>query len=373
MEDNRQEVANQVLDLAIRIQQIPAPTFYESQRSAFLQTAFIQQGLLDVTRDGIDNVFGRLAGAGTQPPVVVSAHLDTVFPEGTDLRLTQTEAKISGPGIGDNSLGVAGLVGVLNLLRQSGPLKGDVWFIANTREEGLGNLKGMRTVVERFGSETSAYIVLEGIGLGRVTHRGLGVTRYRVTMNTQGGHSWANFGRPSAVHELARFASRLEDLSLPTEPRTTYNIGVFTGGTSVNVIASEAHLELDLRSEDVNALTNLCTQVKDLAESFSQSGNDSVNVILDIIGQRPAGEIPADHPLVQGAVHSLRELGLTPQLGIGSTDANVPLSLGFPAICLGLTTGMDAHSSSESIHTEPIRLGLQHVVDVIRSAFTNAA
>lgn len=364
---NLQEIAIQVLELTMHIQQIPAPTFSEAQRSALVQSKFILHGLQDVTRDALDNVYGRLPGSGSQAPIVISAHLDTVFPEGTNLQIIQSEGKISGPSIGDNSLGVAGLIGVLQMLQQSSPLPGDVWFVANTCEEGLGNLRGIRAVVDRFGGQACAYIVLEGMGLGRITHRGLGVERYRVTMNTPGGHSWANYGRPSAVHELARFVSQLESLTLPAEPRTTYNIGVFTGGTSVNVIAPEAHLEIDLRSEDVNALSALCSQVKDLAGSFEHPGSDYVKVTVDVIGQRPAGEIPAKHPLVQAAAQSLRSLGFEPQLGIGSTDANVPLSRGFPAVCLGLTTGSDAHALTECIHTAPIGSGLQQVVDVIRS------
>ena len=367
MAGSLQEIVNLVLDLTVCVQQIPAPTFHEAQRSAFLNEKFLLHGLQEVSTDILGNVFGRLPGAGDQAPVVVSAHLDTVFPEGTDLHLIHKEGQISGPGIGDNSLGVAALFGVLSLLRESPILPGDVWFVANTCEEGLGNLRGMQAVIDRFGNQAAAYIVLEGMGLGRITHRGLGVQRYRVTMCTQGGHSWANFGRPSAVQELARFVSHLENLHLPTEPRTTYNVGVFEGGTCVNVIPSEAHLELDLRSEDVNALTDVCTQVENLAGSLNRNGCDYVSVKLEIIGQRPAGEIPADHPLVQSAVRSLRALGFSAQLSIGSTDANLPLSRGLPAICLGLTTGADSHTLGECIQTQPVGLGLQQVVDVIRS------
>jgi tripeptide aminopeptidase len=369
MPDSLQEIINMVLDHTVRIQQIPAPTFAEAQRSDYMKENFSLYGLQEVTSDALGNVFGRLPGTGEKAPVVVSAHLDTVFPEGTDLHLIHSEGQICGPGIGDNSLGAAALFGVLEMLQESPKLPGDVWLVANTCEEGLGDLKGMKAVVDRFGHQAAAYIVLEGMGLGRITHRGLGVQRYRVTMCTQGGHSWAHFGRPSAVLELARFVGLLHDLHLPTEPRTTYNVGVFKGGTSVNVIPSEAHLELDLRSEDVDALKELCTQVEKLAGSFIRIGSDYVSVNLEIIGLRPAGEIPDDHPLVQSAVDSLYRLGFSPQLGIGSTDANVPLSRGIPSVCLGVTTGTDSHTLSECIQTEPVALGLQQVVDVVRSAF----
>ncbi len=173
--------------------------------------------------------------------------------------------------------------------------RGDIWFVANVCEEGLGDLRGMKAVVDRFGGDVHAYLVLEGLALGHVYHRAVGVKRYRVTARTSGGHSWSDYGQPSAVHELAKLVVELASLSLPTHPRTTMNVGRISGGTSVNVIASEATLDLDLRSEGQEALTALVSAVERLIQKANRAG---VTVEAQVIGQRPAGEIAASHPLV---------------------------------------------------------------------------
>jgi tripeptide aminopeptidase len=285
---------NQVLDLALAIQQIPAPTFQEEERAAFVREWFLAEELSDVTIDEAGNVYARLPGSGTARPLVVSAHLDTVFPITTSLQATRESERIAGPGIGDNSLGVAGLFGLAWALKQETvlPLPGDVWLAANVGEEGLGDLRGMKAVVARFGDQPAAYIVLEGMSLGRVYHRGLGVQRYRITARTRGGHSWVDYGQPSAIHELSTLVTQLTALPLPEQPRTTLNVGIIQGGTSVNTIAAEAHLELDLRSEEVEALAALIGQVEGLVATSNRA---EVEIDAQIIGQRPAGEINPDH------------------------------------------------------------------------------
>ncbi len=222
--------------------------------------------------DEVGNVYARLPGSGSSRPLVVSAHLDTVFPLSTDLHVTRRSSNpgaaptnveglalstVEGPGIGDNSLGVAGLFGLLWELNSSSAqiagstLPGDIWLVANVGEEGLGNLCGMRAVVDRFGDRPLAYLIVEGMALGQIYHRGLGVQRYRITVDTPGGHSWVDYGRPSAIHVLGEIIYRLSNLSLPRVPRTTLNIGTISGGTSINTIAAHAQLELDLRSVSV--------------------------------------------------------------------------------------------------------------------------
>jgi len=361
-----------MLELAEAIQQIPAPTFGESQRSAFILQQFQSEGLSDVSADELGNVYGRLPGARTAPPLVVTAHLDTVFPPGTRLEIRRENGKIFGPGIGDNSLGLAGLFGLLWALRQTSSLGSDLgidhskiadlWFVANVCEEGLGDLRGMRAVVERFGRRVTAYLVLEGMSLGQVYHRALEVVRYRITMRTAGGHSWVDFGRPSAVHELATLVSRLTMIPLPSHPRTTLNVGMMSGGTSVNTIAAEATLELDLRSEGTRALKDLVEQVSELAAAAEKP---NVKVELTLIGKRPGGGLSLQHPLVQLARRCLERQGIQPNLTIGSTDANVPLSQDLPAICVGLTTGGGAHTQQEFIHTEPCKKGLAQLVCLV--------
>lgn len=361
------ELTDQVLDLAVSIQQIPAPTFSESRRAEYVYQRFHAEGLSGVTMDSAGNVYGCLPGAGSTLPLVVTAHLDTVFPTDTDLTFSRSPEKIAGPGIGDNSLGVAGLFGLLWVLRRRGDsLPGDVWLVANTGEEGLGDLCGMRAVVDRFGDRVSGYIVLEGLALGHIYNRGLGVRRYRISIQAPGGHSWVDYGRPSAVHELAALITRITALPVPDQPRTTLNVGVISGGTSINSIAAQAHLELDMRSEDMSVLDHLIAEVECLAEQANQA---SIKVSMEAIGFRPPGEIPNDDRLVRLAWRCLKAQGIQPHLHIGSTDANVPLSRGIPAVCIGLTTGFGAHTIDEFIRTEPFPQGLAQLVMLVEGVF----
>jgi len=238
-------------------------------------------------------------------------------------------------------------------------LGGDVWFVANVCEEGLGDLRGMKTIVERFGADVLAYLVLEGLALGHVYHRAVGVKRYRVTARTSGGHSWSDYGKPSAVHEISKLVVKLTSLPLPNQPRTTMNVGRISGGTSVNVIASEATFDLDLRSEGKESLVELVSATEKLIHSANRPG---VSVEAQIIGQRPAGQMSAHHPLVRLAEECLQEQGLEPSLISGSTDANVPLSRGYPAIVLGITTGGGAHTTREYNNTAPVEKGMEQLV-----------
>lgn len=383
-------LVERVVDLAIQIQQIPAPTFSEGRRAALIQRRFEEQGLSQVETDLAGNVYACIPGSGLAPPLVISAHCDTVFPQSTRLEVSREPDKVRGPGIGDNSLGVAGLFGLLWGLRSNGTervpdrtasglranpgssqsgslqLPGDLWLVCNVGEEGLGDLCGMRAVVDRFADMPLAYIVLEGMALGQVYHRGLGVRRYRITARTQGGHSWVDFGRPSAIHALSALVTRLTALDLSENPRTTLNVGVISGGTSINTIAAQAHLELDLRSEEPQTLEQLAGKVEALVSAFD---GDEVDFECQQIGHRPTGEISSRHALVRLAQRSLKSLGIQPILNIGSTDANIPLSRGLPAICLGLTTGGGAHTVQEYINIPPLNQGLQQLISVVRAAF----
>ena len=355
-----------LLDLAVEIQQIPAPTFSEGVRGEFVRGLFAKEKLKDISVDSIGNVFARLPGTVKKAAaLVVSAHLDTVFPNSISLQVRKEAGKIFAPGIGDNSLGVAALFGIIWSLRERNiELKHDIWFVANVGEEGLGDLRGMRAVVERFGEDPIGYLVLEGLALGHVYHRAIGVRRYRIMAKTAGGHSWADYGQPSAVHELATLVTQLTAIRLPRTPRTTMNVGTFGGGTGINVLASEAKCELDLRSEDPAALAKLTHQVEEIIKNADR---DDVKIMAEIIGERPAGEIPADHPLVELAMECTREQGLDATLTSGSTDANIPLSLGIPAVVMGITTGGGAHTINEYIDVEPVAKGMEAVIRFVES------
>lgn len=359
---------DEIVALASAIQQIAAPTFAEGSRAAWVLQQFAEMGLCDVVQDELANVYARLPArnsAGT-PALLISAHTDTVFPANTDLTLQPDAARhrLAGPGIGDNSAGVAALLMLAQLFRRSGsPV--DIWFVANSGEEGLGDLRGMRAVIARLGEQVGASIVLEGMGLGRVVHQALGSRRYRIGVTAPGGHSWSAFGAPSAVHLLVQLAERLTRLEVPTTPRTTFNIGRIGGGTSINTIAEGAWLELDLRSEQGGALEHTIEQVTTAVRRFQTPTlrERGVLVSMEVIGDRPTGEIPVNHPLVRAAERSLLAAGVAVEPGerMSSTDANIPLSRGIPSVCVGITRGANAHRLDEWISTLELGRGMQHV------------
>lgn len=362
------EFVQSVIEQACIIQAIPAPTFQESQRASYFIDHFRELGLSDIQLDAVGNVLARLAGRGQARPVVVSAHMDTVFPMETPLTLHIAGDRIAGPGIGDNALGLAAAAGIPRLLKeQNAALPGDIWLAMNVGEEGLGDLRGIQAIADRFKDKPLAYLVIEGMGLGTVLHRGLGVERYKISVQTAGGHSWVDYGMPSAIHELARLVVQLANLPLPQAPVTTLNVGIIHGGTSVNTIASQACLELDLRSESSAALADLVKQVFQIAERIRRPG---VQVYLDRIGKRQAGAIPEQHPLVRLAQEVLDELGIEARLDIASTDANLLLSRGFPAVCLGVTCGSSAHTLDEYIQTPPVSLGLAQLYLMLTRAWS---
>lgn len=355
-----------IVATAVAIQQIPAPTFAEAERAAFIEQQFQALGLVDVTHDALWNVYGRYpTQMPTQPPVIISAHSDTVFPIETDLTIQRSGKTVYGPGLGDNSTGVAGLLHLAQtyLVHQL-PLAADIWFVANVGEEGLGDLRGMRAVVERFG-QAAVYIVVEGGLFGQISHQAIGVRRYRIEVTAEGGHSWGNFGQKSAIHELAHLITAIDRLNMPEFPKTTFNVGIIEGGTSINTIAASASMLLDLRSEHPMVLGELVTAVSqivdDAAERLSGSGNSAIT--MTEIGNRPAGSIPRSHPLVQWAEDALRFVGCRQITYIaGSTDANIPLSQGLTAVCVGLTQSGNAHRLDEFIDTTYLVHGMQQML-----------
>jgi tripeptide aminopeptidase len=359
-------ISQRVIDLAVQIQQIPSPTFNEIKRAEFVHDLFASEGLNEVSIDEVGNVYGLLkvtVQTSNAKPLIISAHTDTVFPLEMDLKVKREADKVYGIGIGDNSLGVAGLVGLVWMIREKKiTLGGDIWFVANVCEEGLGDLRGMKAVVDRFGGGVLGYLVLEGMSLGHVYHRAVGVKRYRVKAITKGGHSWSDYGQFSAIHELSKLIVQLTSLELPKEPRTTMNVGKISGGTSINVIAPEAWLELDLRSEEQESLAKLVADAEKLIREANKPG---LSIEAEVIGERPAGEMSPDHPLIQLAEECLRGQGLDAILTMGSTDANIPLSKNFPALVLGISTGSGAHTKDEYINTAPVAQGMEQLLSFV--------
>ncbi len=347
------------LATAIEIQQVPAPTFAERPRSVLVSQRMQALGLDDVEIDELGNVYGRRPGITERPALLISAHLDTVFPADTDLSIRYEGERVYGPGIGDNSVGVAGLLRLAEIYQRCDlPTQGDIWFVANVGEEGLGDLRGMRAVVERLRTRIGGVIVIEGCDFGSLHHQAIGVRRFRIEANGPGGHSWGNFGTPSAIHILVRLAARLTELQVPVSPRTTFNIGMISGGTSVNTIAHHASMLLDLRSVSSAVLSDLVSEVYRLVEEATLD-QPEVHVQISKVGDRPSGAIPREHPLVQAAVAAYQMVGAQISFQQSSTDANIPLSLGIPAICVGLTDGGNAHRTDEYILPMNLGRGMQ--------------
>jgi tripeptide aminopeptidase len=369
-----QEHVAGTVDLAVEIQQIPAPTFAEAERAVFVQARFEALGLHDVSRDELDNVYGRFPGQNPDQnrPVIVSAHTDTVFPANTDLTLRRDGRLLYGPGIGDNSLGVAGLLTLAQTLtRFDLQSQADIWLVANVGEEGLGDLRGMKAVCERFGVE-ARYLVVEGGLFGQISHQAIGVRRFRIEVKTEGGHSWGSFGKPSAIHQLGHLIAAIDRLAVPAEPKTTFNVGVIEGGRSINTIASAASMLLDLRSEAPDALARLVERVLALVEgqrAVANNGRSPVTIDMEQIGNRPAGQISRQAPLVGWAEAALRQVGWDKPLFItSSTDANVPLSLGAEAVCIGLTESGNAHRLDEYMDPTWLPQGLSQLLLVVLAA-----
>lgn len=357
----------------VAIQQVAAPTFAEARRSEYMAAQFRAAGVAEVERDVLHNVFARLPGRDpNRPPLVVSAHLDTVFPAATDLSTRRDGALLYGPGIGDNSAGLAGLLVLARTLTgRALPHAADIYLVANVGEEGLGDLRGMRAVVERFGGR-AVYVVVEGGLFGQLTHQAIGVRRYRIEVTAPGGHSWGGFGAASAIHVLGRLIAAIDALDVPAAPKTTYNVGIIEGGTSINTIANTARLWLDLRSEAPAELERLVERVQGLLRDANQAheaAEDGVRVVAEQVGNRPAGAVGRDAPIVAHADAALRAVGCPDvRYIVSSTDANIPLSRGYEAVCLGLTQSGNSHRPDEYLDVTHLPDGLGQLLLVALAA-----
>jgi tripeptide aminopeptidase len=352
-------VTPDVLELTALISAVPSPTGEETAKSLLVQRLLATAGLA-AERDAIGDVVGVIPGqSGSQPGtprLLIAAHIDTVFPIATPLEVKRSADRLSGPGVGDNSVAVAAAIKLADLLRIAGEVPAvDVLLTGNVGEEGLGNLRGIREVLASR-SDIGAVVALEGHNLGRVTHVAVGSRRFRITVKGPGGHSWGDFGRPNAIHGLSRLIAELDAIPLPRSPKTTLNVGMISGGVSVNTIAPEASCLLDLRSIDESALRRLSDRVTRLVERSNRG--DAVVYTAESIGERPAGVVSADSPIVQIAAGTLSVLGLEPSFDASSTDANVAIAAGIPAVCIGLTTGGNVHRTDEFIDLEPVSRGV---------------
>jgi tripeptide aminopeptidase len=330
-----------VIQEQVELTEIPAPGFHESARAAVVKHKFEQAGLKEVRLDRAGNVIGERPGAARRPNLVLAAHLDTVFPEGTDVRVRRDGAVLKAPGIGDDGRGLAVLLGVVRALDE-GQVRtpGTITFVADVGEEGLSDLRGMKQLFgETLKGQVDAFVSIDGTDHG-TTNVAVGSHRYRVTYRGPGGHSFGAFGLVNPIHALGRAVAAISDFTVPETPRVTFNVGRIGGGTSVNSIAYEAWFEMDMRSSDARELQSLDARFQKAVDDAAAAENarwpsGRITVAKDLVGDRPAGRTPESAPIVRTAMAVNAALGLPMQLGEGSTDANVPISLGIPAITVG--------------------------------------
>lgn len=349
------------LEQQASICEVPAPPFREARRSEEYRRRFQALGLQRVRVDAVGNVYGERPGTGGEgaPTIVLAGHLDTVFPESTDVRVRREGTRLVGRGISDNCRGLAVVLAVARAFQRADPRHdARIVFVGNVGEEGPGNLRGVRYLFEReMPGEVDYFIAVDGAGLG-ITSRAVGSNRYRVMYKGPGGHSYGAFGIPNPVHALGRAIATIAEIQVPASPKTTFNVGVISGGTSVNSIAFEAAADIDMRSESLESLRRLDAQVRRalqgaLAEENARwpgerAARARIRLEIDTIGIRPTGSQSDTARIVRVAVEAGKALGFNPPTGASSTDANLPISLGIPAISIdGGGRGQGAHSLNE--------------------------
>jgi tripeptide aminopeptidase len=355
----------------IRLTEIPAPSFQEEKRAQAVKEILSAEGL-SVFTDKIGNVIGELRGAQDKEVVLLTAHLDTVFPESTEINVTREGDRLVAPGISDNGTGLAGMLAVARALHVA-KIKPQrtILFVANVGEEGEGNLRGMRALIDSYRNKVRAAIVLDGSGIDHVTTKALASRRVEVVISGPGGHSWSDFGMPNPINALVRGSVRFINTKVPLAPRTTFNLGQIEGGTSVNSIPYEATLKVDLRSESEDEITRMeaalrecvAAGVRDEMDNSRERTRGKLEWKLNLIGSRPGGELAPDAELLTALRAADDFIGNKSRNERSSTDANIPLSMGIEAIAIGAGgNGGGAHSLEEWYEPAERELGLKRVL-----------
>jgi tripeptide aminopeptidase len=355
----------------IRLTEIPAPSFEEGKRAQAVKEILSADGL-SVFTDKVGNVIGELRGAEDKEVVLLAAHLDTVFPAGTEIKVRREGDRLLAPGISDNGTGLAGLLAVARAI-QTAKIKPQrtILFAANVGEEGEGNLRGIRAIVEAYHAKLRAVIVLDGSGIDHVTTKALASRREEVIISGPGGHSWSDFGMPNPINALVRGSVRFINTKVPTAPRTTFNLGQIQGGTSVNSIPYEATLKVDLRSENEDEIGRMesalrdciAAGVKDEMDNSRDRTRGKLEWKINLIGSRPGGELVQDSTLLDALRNADDFIANKSRNERSSTDANIPLSMGIDAIAIGAGgNGGGAHSLQEWYEPRERELGLKRVL-----------
>lgn len=357
----------------ITITEIPAPPFGEDERAEAYLEMLQEAGVDEAYRDEEGNAIAIRRGTVGDRTLVVSGHLDTVFPEGTDVTVEMRGDTLFAPGVGDDSRGLAVVLTVLRAMNRAEiETEADVWFVGTVGEEGLGDLRGVKHLFRERGPEIDAFISVDGGGDDRVVNQALGSRRYRITYEGPGGHSWGDFGMANPAHALGRAIRLLDERAaefVAEGPRTSYNVGVIGGGASINAVPGEAWMEVDLRSVDpdrLSAIDELFLEVVEEAleeQNAARQHGPALEVDVDQVGDRPSGEIAEDEPFVQRAMASVQHFGFEPRLARASTDSNVPIALGIPAVTVGRGgAGGGAHSLDEWWMNEDGHLAIQRTL-----------
>ncbi len=365
--------ARQLEDLQLQVTSIAAPPWGEAPRSEWLKTRFSELALAEVHQDEIGNVFGIRPGSDPKAPyIALSAHLDTVFPAGTDISVRRDGGdKLYGPGVSDNSSGIVALLAIAAAMHAAViPNRAPILFIGDVGEEGEGDLRGMRHIFQqpKWSANIASLVVLDGAGTDTIITEGLGSRRYEVTIRGHGGHSWSDFGVANPIVGLARVIDRFTRTSVPATPKTTYNIGIISGGTSVNSIPESATMRVDTRSASVEELDKLERALHEavdqvIPELTGRKRQELLTAEVRVIGNRPAADLPADSQLLKTIRAVDAQLNNTARIQRASTDANVPLSLGRAAIAIGAGgTGGGAHTIHEWYDPAGRDLGLKRIL-----------
>jgi len=361
----------------VTVSQIAAPTGEERERAEWVAARLRSLGLGDARIDLAGNVVATRRGLEDTAPVLICAHLDTVFARDVLLTFRRSGDRISGPGIGDNGRGLAAMLAIAEeidgrLVRTRRPIV----FAATTGEEGAGDLRGAKYLFSSLVEAPAAAIALDGAGDERIVHKALGSRRYHITYRGAGGHSWAAFGIPNAVHAAASAAAMLAAIPLPKSPRTTLSVSRIGGGTSINSIPEEGWLEVDLRSTSPAMLDRFDREIRIIVRAAAQQENarratatPPLSQEVLVIGDRPSGELSADHPLVLSAIEATQLIDREPELAAASTDANVPIAMGIPAIAIGAGgRGGDAHTPGEWYDNIEGPLGIARAMTILATA-----
>lgn len=364
---------SRTIERQVTLAEIAAPTGGEAARAATVQRQLLALGLAS-SIDDAGNVVARRGGTSDLPPVVICAHLDTVF--GTDVchQVTRKGDRLSGPGIGDNARGVAAMLAIADAfgaceVRTRRPIV----FAATTGEEGSGNLRGARHLFATSAADAHCAIALDGAGDERVVTHALGTRRFRIRFTGPGGHSWAAFGVANAVHAASQLSAQLTLLPLPTAPRTTLTVSRIGGGSAINAIPAEAFLEVDVRSTSASHIDRLEDDLRDAAHRIlawhnrqRRHGSPPLEMTIDVVGERPGGAVAADAFVAHAAFDATRLVGRTPDGAIASTDANVPLHLGIPAVAIGAGgRGGDVHTPREWFENRDGALGIVRAMTIV--------